>query len=454
MLLAWDDADPQVAVLGGSALPPTLPLVYQLATQHPVLAVYPHLPGGEGVQEKVDTDSTEAAALPAPVASMAASATAVAANAVVGSATAEAAVDAIDALDTAADGPGVQVLPTLAARKQTSVPALQSRIIGLAELESADAPAPAATTQPLANRFPGLPPVPSRSQWPTGIHAPALAGQWQAPAAPYLGAGSGGFFPPPPPAPPRPLVTGTVATAGSGLRKPVRTEPTATTASTPTAALRPRQKPQAGDLSFDPDPELPAVQHPATFQETTEEIGAGEAADISAPEDDLVPDAPIADAETEAPEVAVTVPAHAPAPAVPTAPTVLMPRLDGLNFRMIQYARQAAQLVQGRAADFGVIYAPNWPAWLAALEIRSSSGRPLVLYLASLATDLPNPAEHGYQLEMERMAMRRARLVLVPDEALRHRLLALYEDSADKVRVVAADDETAVQSALGEVALG
>ena len=215
--------------------------------------------------------------------------------------------------------------------------------------------------------------------------------------------------------------------------------------STPTATLRARQDPHARDLNFDPDPELPAVQHPAAFQETTEEIGAGEAADISAPEDNLVPDAPTAEAPVAR--------APTPAPAEPATPTVLAPRLDGLNFRMIQYARQAAQLVRDRS-DFGVIYAPNWPAWLAALEIRNSSGRPLVLYLAGLATDLPNPAEHGYQLEMERMAMRRARLVLVPDEALRRRLLALYEDAADNVRVVAADDETAVRKALGEVALG
>ena len=161
-----------------------------------------------------------------------------------------------------------------------------------------------------------------------------------------------------------------------------------------------------------------------------------------------MPDAPAAD--NEAPEAA-SIAARLPAPA---APTVLVPRLDGLNFRMIQYARQAAQLVRGRTADFGVIYAPNWPAWLAALEICTSSGRPLVLYLASLATDLPNPAEHGYQLEMERMAMRRARLVLVPDEALHHRLLALYEDAAGKVRVVAATDDAAVQRVLGEVAAG
>ena len=193
------------------------------------------------------------------------------------------------------------------------------------------------------------------------------------------------------------------------------------------------------------------MQHPAVFQEITEEIGAGEAADTSAPEDDLVPDAPTAAAEASA--LGPVAPAPTSAAAQPAAPTVRSPRLDGLNFRMIQYARQAAQLVRGRS-DFGVIYAPSWPAWLAALEIRNSSGRPLVLYVASLALDLPNPAEHGYQLEMERMAMRRARLVLVPDDALHHRLLALYEDAAGKVRVVAATDDAAVQRVLGEVAAG
>ena len=63
LLLAWDDADPTVAVLGGAALPPTLPLVYQLAARHPVLAVYPHLPAGEA---KSDPSSPASAATAAP----------------------------------------------------------------------------------------------------------------------------------------------------------------------------------------------------------------------------------------------------------------------------------------------------------------------------------------------------------------------------------------------------
>ncbi|MBU6121075.1 glycosyltransferase [Hymenobacter siberiensis] len=456
LLLAWDDADPTVAVLGGAALPPTLPLVYQLAARQPVLAVYPHLPAGKASLKhaasnapKATTAAADSAHYPIHKQNFTDNPTAV-------SAAPEAAVDALEAV---ANRPGIQLLPTAAAQNKTTTPARQSRIIGLTDLAAADAPEatapaiPGTPAKPLAPSRRMLPAAPGRSQWPVGAHAPALAGQWQAPAAPYLGAGSGAFFPPPPPAPPRPLVAaqgtgGAVPKAAVPGFGPLNGAAAAVAAiSMARATIRPRLHPQAGDLNFDPDPELPAVQHPAVFEETTAEIGAAEAADLSAPEDDLVPDAPAAD--DEAPEAAAV---RAPLPP-PAAPAVLVPHLDGLNFRMIQYARQAAQLVQGRTADFGVIYAPNWPAWLAALEIRNSSGRPLVLYLASLATDLPNPAEHGYQLEMERMAMRRARLVLVPDDALHHRLLALYADATGKVRVVAATDDAAVQRVLGEVAV-
>ncbi|WP_460555801.1 glycosyltransferase family 4 protein, partial [Hymenobacter daeguensis] len=209
-------------------------------------------------------------------------------------------------------------------------------------------------------------------------------------------------------------------------------------------ALRPRRHLLAGDLSFDPDPELPAVaiQAPALFDEPTEEVGAGEANAISAPEDDLVPDAP-------APATAAAEPAEAPA--MPSS-APRMPQLEGLNFRMIHYARQAAQLVHHHQ-DFGVIYAPSWPAWLAALEIRNSSRQPLVLYLTSLAADFAGPAERGWLPELERMTLRRATLVLVPDAAVQRRLRTVYGEATGEIRIVAADDEAAVQRALGEVAL-
>lgn len=447
LLLAWDDADPQVAVLGGSALPPTLPLVYQLAAQHPVVALYPHLPADENPAPIPEEVLPELLAVPAP------------------------ATDAIppatpaDALATTVPMPGVQLLPA-PGTVATVLPALAqlSRIVGLADLVPTEEPTTAAPATAAAADKPGIAQAvsgqsittiaaaPGRSQWPTGANAPVPTGQWQAPAAPYLGSGRVAFFPPPPPAPPRP--------AGLSKRNPTptiaaapTTPPDVTAAAEPaiaqpTPALRPRQNLLAGDLNFDPDPELPAVeiQQPVLFDEPTEEVGVGEANDISASEDDLVPDTPAAPEPLPAPGPAT------PAPE-PAAPTPQTPQLDGLNFRMIQYARQAAQLVHHRQ-DFGVIYAPNWPAWLAALEIRNSSRQPLVLYLTSLATDFAGPAERGWLPELERMTLRRATLVLVPDAAVQRRLLAIYGEATGEIRIVAADDEAAVQRVLGEVALG
>ena len=469
LLLAWDEADPGVVVLGGPALPPTLSLVYQLASQHPVVALYPHLPApaaGEPAAEAAPQAIQATFTKPKAASSKSIAPTEKAPAAGPGRPPAP----APDALHTPVASAGVRLLaapvpappsvpaPPAAAAGATLAP-LSSRLIGLEDLS----PAPKASPQRMASLFaavPGIPVVPPRSQWPaTRLSA---TGQWVAPAAPYAGASAEleaeilptapasvalGFrkpapalpHPPPPPAPPAPPRAHSLA-----------------------ATLRPNLHPLAGDLSFDPDPELPAVQRPAIFGEATEAPGTAEAAALSAPEDDLT----LAEAEansgtpnpTPAPVVAgiTAVPAAPmPAPALP-APALAklvpqQPVLDGLNFRMIQYARRAAQLVRGRS-DFGVIYAPNWPAWLAALEIRYHTGQPLVLYAASLAASFAPTTEHGWLLEVERMALRRAHLILVPTEALRQQLRARYGSTIGEVRVVAAHDEAAVHAVLREVA--
>jgi len=410
LLLAWDDADPSVAVLGGAALPPTLPLVYQLAAQQPVLAVYPHLPAG----------TASAGTAPAPESSAALETDATVPET-------EAIEAAKGAFDTAVALPGVQLLPGKAAA-ESAASAQPSRIIGLANLAAASSTSLSVVMDLSKVKKPDS----SRSQWPTGENAPVSGrGAWQVPAAPYLGAEAIRFFPPPPPVPPR-LLASTSATSAPARR-----------------TLTPRPHPQAGDLNFDPDPELPAMRRPAVFDEPAAGVGTAEALDLLAPEDDIVPDEPVPAAKAA---VSAVAPESVSAPAV-AAPVVLVPALEGLNFRMIQYARQAAQLVRGRA-DFGVIYAPNWPAWLAALEIRNSSGLPLVLYAAGLATDLPNPAERGWQLEIERMTMRRARLILVPDEAVCRHLRVLYGSTIGEVRVLAATNEPDIRQVLREVAAG
>ena len=117
-----------------------------------------------------------------------------------------------------------------------------------------------------------------------------------------------------------------------------------------------------------------------------------------------------------------------------------------LNFRVIQYARFATRLAM--AEQFAVIYAMDWPVWLAALEIRQATGRPLVLQVHSLATDRNTPADRGWGLELERLALRRADLVLADSDVIAQRLLEEYSLSVNQVRVVSAYDEDALLAAL------
>ncbi|HEX8326439.1 MAG TPA: glycosyltransferase family 4 protein [Hymenobacter sp.] len=416
LLLAWDEADPRVAVLGGAALPPTLPLVYRLAAEQPVVALYPHLPEAP----ETDTENRPATAASSRTKASAAEDTA--------------ADTEISALETAVEAgtPGIRRLdqPVLVAR---SAP-FASLLIGLNELNEADAaqveaalPAPNPAAQPASAL--------ARSQWPTGVNAPQGL-SWQTPAAPYLGSST--VAGPPVVAPvPSPRPTPTVREAAD-LAQAARSWPTGFSPLATAAALAPTDGEAAPDAAEEDTSEAGPTLRPEAFDEPIEEMGPDEASDLSAPEDNLTPDKPAPSASV--PEL----PAPPPPEAVLTART---PALDGLNFRMIEYARQAARLVRNHA-EFGVIYAPNWPAWLAALEIRNSTGQPLVLYAASLATDFTSPAERGWLLEIERMALRRARLILVPDDGVGQRMRAQYGTSIGEILVVAAADEDAVQHAL------
>ncbi|HEX8659450.1 MAG TPA: glycosyltransferase [Hymenobacter sp.] len=420
LLLAWDDADPKVAVLGGSALPPTLPLVYQLATQQSVVAVYPHLPPAPEAAA-----STPPEVATAPVAQTA-DATGVASN------PEDAAPPA--ALHTTEATAGVRLLPDpTSAASPAGFRVLSSRIIGLDKLPpDLPSPGPSASAPPAASG--ASLPAPARSQWPIGADAPSFHRGAQVPAAPYVGAS------------PEPDPSSTVREAADlALGTASSTAP----APQAPAAAQPSEPPAAEAFALASDPELAVVLRPAPFDEIITEPGPAEALDLLAPEDNITPDA-LPASRLPAPPAPGAEPGE-PAPPPPSTPLLRRPTLDGLNYRMIQYARQAAQLVRGHT-NFGVIYAPNWPAWLAALEIRNSTGQPLVVYAASLAIDFSSPAERGWLLEVERMTLRRARVILVPDESLRHRLREQYGATIGEVRVVLAADEEAVQRVLSEIA--
>ncbi|UYZ63413.1 glycosyltransferase family 4 protein [Hymenobacter weizhouensis] len=262
---------------------------------------------------------------------------------------------------------------------------------------------------------------------------PARPAGWQHPAAPYQGADAaaqapgtrpGRAVPAAPylgstPAPVAASSTGENAEAGPGFSAASPADDAEQGEPTTAAALATLAAPAAELLLNEDDFATPA------------EPAATEAHALSQPADDLVPDAPTA-AE--------------PVPAVPAALAAeLSPDAD-LNRQVIQYARLATR--RALAEEFAVIYATEWPTWLAALEIRQQTGRPLALHVHSLAQDRPTPADRGWGQELERLALRRADLVLASSEELAQRLRATYPLPPHRLRVAAATDAEAVHAAL------
>ena len=460
LLLAWDEADPSVAVFGGAALPSTQQLVYHLAAHQPVLAVYPHLPAAEapaGAEAAAPSAPRQpAGAVPAatlqaaPPTFQAATVDDSAAAVSLVAAGISVAADFAASAAAAAPPAGVRLLPVPTAAPASAdtlappMPVVVSRMVGLDEVASALPPTGLLAIGAVADGAQATKAAPAavgalasqasaaaHDQWPVGA-GPGSGRAWQLPAAPYLGGAVTESFGPP-------------------AAPPVRTLPKTSAAREPApeAESLPARPPLADNLSFDSDPELPAMSHSAVFEDAPPEPGPAEAAALAAPDEDFHFAQP-APAASPAPPAAPTA-----APTAPAAPALVprVPALDGLNARMIEYARRAAQLVF-EDGDFDVIYAPNWPTWLAALEIRYRLRRPLVLYVPALAADFAAPAERGWLLEIERFALRRAHTILVPDEALRQRVQARYGGATGRVRVVAAADEAAVRRVLAEVAAG
>ena len=267
----------------------------------------------------------------------------------------------------------------------------------------------------------------------------------QAPAAPYLGSAE------------------TVASPGAKTVATPVVEASATeAASVAEAAAATTSTPAPGA------PAAPTVPAPATptagvaptplFDQPEAEIGAGEAANLAEDDDDLaVETAPVAAPAAGPARASLTqgLAALHRAPADTAEAAAVPPAFglsDGLHYRVIQYARFATYILDGGNEDFGVIYAPDWPTWLAALEIRARTRRPLVLHLRLLAAESAAPTERGWLLELERMALRFAHTVLVASDELRAQALRHYPLLApSQVRTVAADDADGVRAVLAEI---
>jgi hypothetical protein len=211
---------------------------------------------------------------------------------------------------------------------------------------------------------------------------------WKTPAAPYLGATPAGETAP------APSLQATAYSAG---------QPAATSTGTSASSFLSASLLDAEDSAGEPD-----------------------AAEANALDEGQPLEQPVAYAEPAA-NTRSLLPANAERTTPHHALAVLNNELDqeaNLNFRVIQYARFATPVVADK--PFEVIYAAEWPTWLAAMEIRQRTGRPLVLHVHSLCTDRNTTDDRGWIQALERLAIRRADLVIVDSEEICHRVRQLY----------------------------
>ena len=120
-----------------------------------------------------------------------------------------------------------------------------------------------------------------------------------------------------------------------------------------------------------------------------------------------------------------------------------------LNFQVIQYARFAVPVALAEA-EFAAIYAPAWPTWLAAQELRQRTGQPLVLHVSTLAAaeEESVATATSWQAELQRQSLHRADLILTETPALAKRLRHDLELPATAVRTIPAADATAIAQAV------
>ena len=366
-------------------------------------------------------------------------------------------------------------LPSPAAAGLVQPALFASELAGLAALTAA-LPGPAVRVFRLSEH--SLATLGAYSQ--QALPAPAWRASAAAPAAPYLGSSAGTLItaeggpmhasvaaPTPPP---------TVSLVSAAPTVAVGAAPTP--AAAPAAARHQRAElPSASDAGPDTLPTpipgrpapAPAASTAALSAEAADEPSAARTAEASPvragwPAALASLQKPAAPTFGPADELA-TSPSHvadaAIEPIVPTSPaavagssaTALRPATGqfdapNLNFQIIQYARFAVPLALA-TQPFAVIYAPAWPTWLAAQELRHRTGRPLVLHIAALAAqDEPVDLAAGWPAEIQRQALHRADLILTETPALAYRLRRELALPAHRVRPVPAADAAAVALAL------
>ncbi|HEY8400441.1 MAG TPA: glycosyltransferase family 4 protein, partial [Cytophagaceae bacterium] len=83
---------------------------------------------------------------------------------------------------------------------------------------------------------------------------------------------------------------------------------------------------------------------------------------------------------------------------------------DDVINKVIEYAKYTARLSANM--DFDIIHCHDWMTFLAGVEIKALSGKPLVLHVHSLDYDRGGPESQGWVYQLERYAMNYADIII------------------------------------------
>ena len=118
-------------------------------------------------------------------------------------------------------------------------------------------------------------------------------------------------------------------------------------------------------------------------------------------------------------------------PALRAAPAAYGP---DLVTEVLRYAEAAGRIA--RAERFDVIHAHDWLTYLAGLEARRISGRPLVVHVHATELDRAGGLENRFVTDIESLGVRLADRVIAVSRYTADRVAEIYGVARDRIRVV------------------
>ncbi|QMU30297.1 glycosyltransferase [Adhaeribacter radiodurans] len=104
------------------------------------------------------------------------------------------------------------------------------------------------------------------------------------------------------------------------------------------------------------------------------------------------------------------------------------------NSAVIQYARYATRLASQK--DFDLIYAHDWMTFLAGVELKLVSGKPLVVHVHSLSYDRAGKDSQGWIYELEKQALEKADFIIPVSEYTAKIIQNEYGVSGERIQPV------------------